>query len=132
VTAPAEHPWLLGFFTGRLHLTVDESVTLVFHGIPLSWSVCGVPVVTNTAGARGPHCPACVNHVRRISPAAEHPPSDQARSAAVTSRLSNSDSSPRSPARNRGPVPRIRSVKVPCHTTSVPPSALGATLNSAR
>jgi hypothetical protein len=59
----AEPVWLLGFFTGRLHAVLDRRTALVFRGVPLTWSVCGAPVVINTQGARGPYCAACVHHV---------------------------------------------------------------------
>ena len=57
----ADEPvWLLGFFTGRLHAVLDRETALVFRGVPLTWSVCGAPVVVNTHGAPGPFCCACV------------------------------------------------------------------------
>jgi hypothetical protein len=61
-----EPVWLLGFFTGRLHAVTDHRTALVFRGVPLTWSVCGAPVVIETHGARGPHCAACSRiHLRR-------------------------------------------------------------------
>jgi hypothetical protein len=56
--------WMLGFFTGRLHAVLDEQTALHFRGVPLTWSVCGAPVVVNTHGAVGPFCPDCVARVR--------------------------------------------------------------------
>jgi hypothetical protein len=57
----SEEPvWLLGFFTGRLHAVVHPETVLVFRGMPLTWSICGAPVVVDTHGARGPYCLTCV------------------------------------------------------------------------
>jgi hypothetical protein len=58
-----EPAWMLGFFTGRLHAVFDRETALVFKGVPLTWSVCGAPVVVNTHGAPGPFCSACVRRV---------------------------------------------------------------------
>lgn len=55
--------WLLGFFTGRLHAVLDRETALVFRGVPLTWSVCGAPVVVDTHGALGLFCPDCLRRV---------------------------------------------------------------------
>lgn len=58
-----EPAWMLGFFTGRLHAVRDRETALVFRSVPLTWSVCGAPVVVNTHGAPGPFCSDCMARV---------------------------------------------------------------------
>jgi hypothetical protein len=60
----ADQPvWLVGFFTGRLHAVRNPETDLFFRGVPLTWSVCGAPVVVNTHGAPAPYCMDCVRLV---------------------------------------------------------------------
>ena len=62
----ADQPvWLVGFFTGRLHAVLNPGTALVFRGVPLTWSVCGAPVVVNTQGAVAPYCVNCRRWRRR-------------------------------------------------------------------
>jgi hypothetical protein len=75
LTVDADRPvWLVGFFTGRLHAVRNPEPTLVFRGVPLTWSICGAPAVANTHGAPAPYCMDCIRHVGIASLLTADPP----------------------------------------------------------
>lgn len=51
--------WLPGFFTDRLHATVLRQVDLVFHDIPILWSLCRAPVVVLDHDGSRRTCEVC-------------------------------------------------------------------------
>ncbi|MBB4907005.1 hypothetical protein H4W32_006530 [Actinophytocola algeriensis] len=53
--------WLPGYFVPRLHAVDPYADRMVFHGVPLAWSLCGRAAVLHAADRleRLGRCPRC-------------------------------------------------------------------------
>ena len=52
--------WLPGFFTYKIHAAINADDRMIFHSQPVTWSVCGVPVLADPAESiTGIPCAQC-------------------------------------------------------------------------
>lgn len=53
--------WLPGYFAQIAHLAVDQSASLTFHGVLITWSLCDRAVICAPTTGDLPACRSCVD-----------------------------------------------------------------------